>query len=139
MTTPSTETTPSTDDNREKPEAELPADQEKALAALLTCRTIGAAAKKAGVGERTLHRWLNDPVFRQAYLAARRQVLEQATSVLQRASASAVAALQKNLSCGTPAAEIAAAKAILDYGFKAVETEEFDARLSRLEEAQESS
>lgn len=115
----------------------LPADQEKALAALLTCRTIGATAKKAGVTARTLHRWLNDPVFRQAYLAARRQVLEQATSVLQRASAAAVTALEKNLTCGTPTAEIAAAKAILDYGFKAVETEEFDARLSRLEEAQE--
>lgn len=115
----------------------LPADQEKALAALLTCRTIGAAAKKAGVTARTLHRWLNDPCFRQAYLAARRQVLEQATSVLQRASAAAVTALEKNLTCGASTAEIAAAKAILDYGFKGIETEEFDARLARLEEAQE--
>ncbi len=129
--------TPSPDNESQGIGGELPADQEKALAALLTCRTIGSAAKKAGVGERTLHRWLNDPVFRQAYLAARRQVLEQATSVLQRASAAAVTALEKNLTCGTPTAEIAAAKAILDYGFKAVETEEFDARLLRLEEAQE--
>ena len=115
--------------------AALSADQEKALAALLTSRTIEAAAKKAGVSDRTLHRWLNEPAFRQAYLSARRMAMEQATSVLQRAASSAVTALQKNLSCGTPSAEIAAAKAILDMGFRAVEVQEFEARLAALEEA----
>ncbi len=52
--------------------ATLTHKQDKALIALLTEPTITAAAKKAGIGERTLYRWLDDPLFAGALRQARR-------------------------------------------------------------------
>ena len=52
--------------------ATLSAKQDKALIALLTEPTISAAAKKVGIGERTLHTWLRDATFTAAYREARR-------------------------------------------------------------------
>lgn len=94
----------------------LPAAQEKAIHALLSCVTVGATAKKTGISDRTLHRWLKEAGFRQAYLAARRQVMEQVVGTLQRASLGAVEALVRNLKCGAPATEVRAAQVILDAG-----------------------
>ena len=113
----------------------LTAGQEKAIHALLSSVTVEAAAKKAGVSDRTLHRWLNDPGFRQGYLAARRQVMEQAVGSLQRASLGAVEALVRNLKCGVPGTEVRAALVILDAGLKGVEMMEFEDRLAAVEES----
>lgn len=52
--------------------------QTRALAALVTCPTIGAAAREAGIGERTLGRWLQEPGFRAALLAAEGQAIDGA-------------------------------------------------------------
>ena len=46
--------------------------RERAIVALLAERTIGAAARRAGVGERTLRRWLTEDEAFQADLAAAR-------------------------------------------------------------------
>lgn len=113
----------------------LPPAQEKAISALLSSVTVEAAAKKAGVSDRTLHRWLRDGAFRQAYLAARRQVMEQAIGHLQRASLGAVEALVRNLKCGVPTVEVSAARAILEAGMKGVEMMEFEERLAAVEES----
>ena len=114
---------------------DLPAAQEKAIQALLSCVTVEAAAKKAGISCRTLHRWLKEAGFRQAYLAARRQVMEQAVGTLQRASLGAVEALVRNLKCGVPTVEVSAARIILDAGLKGVEMLEFEDRLAAVEES----
>lgn len=53
--------------------------QRRAIAALLTSRTVGAAAQAAKVGERTLYRWLADPVFRVALAEAENAVIDEAT------------------------------------------------------------
>ena len=37
--------------------------QRKAIAALMSARNVATAATTAGVGARTLHRWLDDPAF----------------------------------------------------------------------------
>jgi len=114
---------------------DLSAAQEKAISALLSCVTIEAAAKKAGVSDRTLHRWLREPGFRQGYLAARRQIMEQAVGTLQRASLGAVEALVRNLKCGVPGTEVSAARVILEAGMKGVEMLEFEDRLAAVEES----
>lgn len=115
-------------------ESDLTHGQEAALAALLTSATIEAAAKKANVSDRTLHRWLNEAAFRRAYLAARRQSLEQATGALQRAVTDAAAALVRNLTCGTPGVEVRAAQIILEQTAKGVEMLEFEERLAAVEQ-----
>ena len=56
----------------------LTARQKKALRALLSCSTVRAAAKRAGVGEATIHRYLHDPQFK-AELRARQDELMAAT------------------------------------------------------------
>ena len=107
--------------------------QEKAVLALLTNPTIRDAARAAGVGEATLYRWLQIPEFRDAYRAARRQVVSHATARLQNAATLAVAALERNLECGNPATEVRAAVAILEHSIRAIEIEDLAARVEALE------
>ncbi len=108
------------------------------MAALLTARTIPEAASEAGIGGRTLERWLSeDPAFVAEYRAARRRVVEAAVSQLQNATVEAVDCLTRNLHCGMPSTEVRAASVILDHALKAVELYELETRLSALEEGGE--
>ncbi len=129
---------------------EAPADgiplnpqHEKAIAALLHERTIEAAAARAGIGERTLIRWLKAPEFAGAYRAARREVVTLAIVQLQTAAGEAVEVLRTVATDITAPASsrVSAARAILDTSLRAVETEDLAARLDALEvllKAQES-
>jgi hypothetical protein len=104
--------------------------QERAIVGLLCEGSIEAAAARAKISPRTLAYWLKTPAFSLAYREARREVVEHAVGVLQKASLSAVLALLRNLNCGRPASEIAAANSLLEKSLQAVE--QFDV-LSRLE------
>ena len=61
---------------------ELSRLQRRAIPALLSHRRLEDAAKEANVSERTLHRWLGDPVFKEALAEAERQLLHQAVHSL---------------------------------------------------------
>jgi hypothetical protein len=87
--------------------------QETLIAAMLTEPTLAAAAAKAGISPATLYRWQRSPEFQAAYEAASRRVVDGSVARLQRASDAAVEALERNLRCGKPAAEIRAALGIL--------------------------
>jgi hypothetical protein len=117
-----------------KPKSSISARQEKALAALLTEVTIETAAKNAGVTDVTMWRWMREPEFRRRYQEARRQIVEEAVGLMQRASKRAVATLVKNLDCGNPSVEVRSAQVILEQSFKGVELLELEARMSFLEE-----
>ena len=107
--------------------------EEQAIAALLAEPTVEAAAARVGVGHSTLLRWLAEPPFRDRYRAARRDVVEAVIGRLQQASTAAVDALARNLSCGIPAVEVGAAKAVLDQATKAVELLDLAEWVERLE------
>jgi hypothetical protein len=107
--------------------------EDRALAALLSETTIVKAAAAAGISESTLARWLAEPSFRARYREARRRVVEQAISSLQRATGEAVETLRRNLTCGVPAAEISAAKAIVDQAFRGLEVIDLASRIEQLE------
>lgn len=108
------------------------------MAALLTARTIPDAATEAGIGGRTLERWLSeDPAFVAEYRAARRRVVEAAVSLLQDATTEAVDCLKRNLNCESPSTEVRAALGILDQAIKAVEVYELESRLAALEAREE--
>ncbi len=114
----------------------LTPQQQKACVALLTETTIAAAAKAAGVGERTLYRWLDDATFAEAYRAARRKAVTQAVARLQQLSSGAVAVLaQVAADKHAPAhSRVAAASKILDLAIKAVELEDVIKRVEALEQ-----
>ncbi len=111
-----------------------PQREDAALAALLSEATIPLAAAKAGIGESTLLRWLQEPAFKAHYRAARRAVVESAVGRLQQVATQAVDALTRNLSCGIPAVEVGAAKAVLDQAIKAVELVDLAERVEQLEQ-----
>jgi hypothetical protein len=117
--------------------AKLSRKQEQAIAALLTEPTIAAAAAQVGVASCTLLRWMERRPFRAAYLAARRQVVDQALAILQSANVSAVETLLRNLTAATatPADQIRAAKVVLDHSLRGVELADFGARLEAVEAA----
>jgi hypothetical protein len=114
---------------------ELTAKQTKAIAALLAEPTIKAAAAAIGVGERTLHVWLENTAFTTAYRTARRASVQHAIGQLQQASAIAVSTLVDLMAFGSPHVRLGAASKVLDLAIKAVELEDLAARLAALEEA----
>ena len=116
---------------------QLTARQHKAIAALLTEPTITAAATKVGIGERTLHTWLSERPFVDAYRTARREAVTQAVARLQQVSTAAVAVLvQVMADKKTPAGtRVVAAKTVLDMAIRAVELDDISARLEALEQA----
>lgn len=106
---------------------------EAVIVALLANPTIKAAAAAAGVNEATVWRLMQREDFQKAYRSAQEKALDGALGTLQGAAAEAVLTLQRNLSCGVPAAEVGAAKTLLDFTLKAREQFGLDARLKALE------
>jgi hypothetical protein len=109
--------------------------QEDAIAALLSQRSIEDAARVAGVGARTLLRWLKLPEFDAAYREARRKAFSQSIARLQQGSTAAATTLLKvMLDPGTPpSTRVRAAESILTHSAKAIEIEDIEARVAALE------
>jgi hypothetical protein len=119
--------------------APLSPKADKVIAALLSEQSIEDAALKSGVASRSIHRWLaTDEAFKQAYRHAKRRVVEQAQSRLQRASGRAVSALIGVLDdeLAPAAVKVSAAKIILDMSVKAIELDDLETRIEALEAAQ---
>jgi hypothetical protein len=116
------------------PDDGLTARQQAAISALLTAKTLAAAAKTAKVGEATLRRWLtSDTGFQRAYRAARRAVMDGVIGRVQQAAARAVDALERNLKCGRPGDEIRAALGVLDLATRGLEVGDLLERVEELE------
>jgi hypothetical protein len=109
--------------------------QEEAIAALLTQRNVEEAAKAAGIGARTLLRWLTQPEFQKAYREARRAAFGQAIARLQQGtSAAATTLLRMMIEPGTPpSVRVRAAEAIFNHAGKAIEIEDIEVRVAELE------
>ena len=112
---------------------------EDAIVALLTTRTVEEAARVVGISAKTLLRWMKEPEFNKAFLAAQRAAFGQAIGRLHHLSSAAVTTLGKvMLEPGTPpATRVRAADSILDHTIKAIEIESLEARLTELERAAE--
>lgn len=109
--------------------------QLRAIAALLSERDIRAAALKAEISERVLHRWLDLPEFKAELQAASRQAIDTAILRLSELSGQAVDTLRDVMtdtatSAGTrvQAANIALAR-LLDLR----ELQTLEDRLQRIE------
>ncbi|HPF44458.1 MAG TPA: hypothetical protein PKV15_07140 [Syntrophomonadaceae bacterium] len=111
--------------------------QEIFIAFLLTEPNIREAAKKAGIGETTGFRWLQEPAFQDQYREARRMAVSQAISQIQQASTEAVQTLRTVMADeeAPPASRVSAAKAVLEMSLKAVELDDLGRRVEKLEES----
>jgi len=117
--------------------ATLGRKQEDAIAALLTQRNVEEAARTAGIGTRTLLRWLRVPDFQKAYREARRAAFSQCIARLQQGTSAAATTLLKTMiDPNTPASvRVRAAECVLNHAAKTIEMEDIEARLSELERA----
>jgi hypothetical protein len=114
--------------------------KEEAVAALLAQRNTEDAARTAGVGTKTLLRWLQLPEFQEAYRDARRAAFSQSIARLQQAASAAASTLLKIMvdPQAPPSCRIRAADSVLNQAAKAMEIEDIEARVSELERAAES-
>lgn len=115
--------------------AEITAKQEKAIMELLRTPTIKEASQQSGVGERTIWRWLQEDSFREAYMEARKQAFSRALGLLQQALSEAILVLREMMNNPETrdSSRVSSARAILDIGLKAIELDDLEDRISKLE------
>ena len=108
------------------------------ILALMQNTTIERAAAAAGVSEVTLWRRMREPEFQDQYRQARREAFAHSVVRLQHASSAAVSTLLRVMT--DPAApahsRVRAADSVLDRSLQAMELEDLEVRLARLEERQ---
>jgi uncharacterized coiled-coil protein SlyX len=108
--------------------------QGRAVAALLTSRTLTDAAAAAQVSEKTIRRWMATEPFAAAYRSAARESARESVSALLAAQREAIDVLRTEMHAGTAADRVRAARALLELGSRAAETD-LDQRILDLEEA----
>lgn len=107
--------------------------QNLALSALAAGNTRSKAAEIAGIAESTLYVWLSDEIFSQRLKETQRTMFDRAVSEIQAASLDAIATLRRNLNCGEPRAENAAATSLLANCYRLTEQVVLLERLETLE------
>lgn len=111
-------------------------NKEKLLAALLTSRSKKEAAAAAGIAERTMRTYFEDPEFCQRYREAFARVIEDATRQAQALLMPALSTLETVMTDEeiNPAARVNAAKIALDYAVRLTDQNDLAERLAALEE-----
>lgn len=109
--------------------------KERALQALLVCRTRAEAAATAGIGESTLRSYLQEPEFMARYREAFGNLVQDAARQAQQAISPALSTLQEIMADrGEPAtARIQAARSTLEYALKLTEQTDILEQLRELE------
>ena len=80
------------------PEPALTQTKQLALVALLSAHSVAAAARRSGVSERSIHRWLSqDRQFQTKLRRLRQRALDQASLHLQHVASDAVVAMHELL------------------------------------------
>ena len=105
------------------------------LQALLTHRTIREAAQTAKVSERVIYDYLADPAFESRYRAARDDIIRGVSNHLRECMGEAVdiiADIMRDKE-NRVADRLAAAKAVLEFGDKYIESNDILERLEKLE------
>jgi DNA-binding MurR/RpiR family transcriptional regulator len=110
-------------------------NKEKVLVALVETSSIREAAKKSGIGEATIYRFLQDKEFLAEYRNARRQTVESAIAQMQNAASEAVERLKELQYCENPAVAARCAQIIFENALRGLETTDILERLEILEDA----
>ncbi len=125
-----------TEEKQENTETGITVKQQKAITALLSERTLGAAAKKAGIGERTLYTWLTEKELRAALRSAENDLLETVTRRLSAGQTLALDTLETLITKAKhESTRHAAAVSWLNLSLKFIDVMNIDERLTALEAA----
>jgi hypothetical protein len=109
--------------------------RERAVLALLSEKSIGAAAKRCGLGEKTLRRWMTEDKEFQAELAAARTAMFQAAmGRIQALTVRAVETLEDLLDAKKhPSVRLGAARTVAELGLHQHDSETILRKLEELE------
>lgn len=109
--------------------------REAAISALLSAVTLAEAAAQCGISEATLRRWRQEPEFEAEYRNAKGQLLETTINRLRIIGIDGVMALHRvAVDKDSPAgAVVSAGRAIAEVLLKAVEVQDMEERLRKLE------
>ena len=115
----------------------LSARQQRAIAALLECRSVAEAAASAKVGERTLYRWIaEDQAFKTALSQAEGELLATTTRRLLGLQGQAIETLESLLSrAESEGVRLRAAQVALELSLKLREQVSIEQRITALEQA----
>jgi len=114
--------------------------RDQAVLALLTERTGADAARRCGVGERRLRRWLTEPSFKAECDTARAALFESAMGRIQTLAGRAIDTLEELLSAKKhPAVRLGAARTVVEVGLHQHEAATILRRLAEIESAQRAS
>jgi transposase len=128
---PDRETGPAAETNNLKP------SQQQALIALLEERSIAAAARRTGIGERTIRRWLDEnDDFQDELRRVRQQQLSHAATRLQSTAGEAVQTLRDLLASKDhiEPGRAVLVRTALDFAFRAGAYTDLTDRIQNLEE-----
>ena len=117
----------------------LTPSQERAIRAMLTARSIAAAARQADVGQSTLRRWLReDDNFQKKLRQFREQALSHAALMLQQGAARAVAIMYELIQSGRPIepGRVLLIRTAIEYAFRSAVYCDIIERVKALEKAQ---
>jgi len=114
----------------------ISAKQEKAIIELLnpTNMSISGIAKKLNIGERTIHTWIKQPKFKEALFNARKELTKDGLNKLKESLGEAVNVINGLMGSDKEMVRLKASQLVIDYNLKLREDEDFEERLSRLEE-----
>ena len=121
------------------PPAKLKPSQERALVALVECRSIAAAARQAQVGDRTLRRWLHEDARFQARLRQLNQEsLAHARLRLNRGASDVVEMMFDLIKSPdrVESARVTLVRTALDFAFRSGAYSDLTGRVVALEAAQ---
>ena len=109
--------------------------KEQAIAALLSQRTIEGAARLAGIGVKTLKRWLKNQEFCEEYRKARLEVVHQATALVQKNILAAGMIILKIMADPKARDEVRlkAVKLTWDISLNGIALEDLEKRISEIE------
>ena len=110
--------------------------RERAIMCLLSERSLGAAARAAGIGERTLRRWLtDDPAFKADLEQAQRTAFEAGLNRVQALTSKAIDTFEDLLDRGEqPSVRLGAARAVVDLAASRHDAQILVSRLEELEQ-----
>ena len=118
------------------PEAILKGKKLKAIEALIASDTVEKACRVVGITRSTMYRYQKDPLFGKELKAAKKQLVNRAILRLQQTCGDATRALAEicRNKEAPPSARVSAAREILTQTMKALEIEEFEHRIEKIEE-----
>lgn len=121
-----------------RPRARNEASRERAIVALLSERSLGAAARKACVGERTIRRWIaEDTEFQTELATARRASFQAGVERVQTLMGQAVGVLEDLLAEKKhPAVRLGAARMVIELALNRNDVEALLTRIEELERVQ---